>query len=364
MSNQDYLKPPSKKYKIEYIWLDGNNPQTLRSKTKILEHIIVSDGNELNLPDWNYDGSSTKQAVTGNSEVILKPRSVYNDPFQGDFLVICDTYTSEGSPLESNNRKGLEDMILNDKGTWYGFEQEYVMIDKNTDKPLGWPEGVESYPKPQGDYYCGVGYNHVKSGREIAYKHLDLCLKAGINISGINSEVMLGQWEYQVGPVSALEGSDQLWVSRYILYRLGEEYGIGMNIDPKPVESNDWNGSGMHVNFSTEDMRNQDNIKRGKSIEMIEEACRKLEKTHKEHLEIYGKDNDKRLTGINETSSMDNFSWGYGTREASIRIPMGVKELKVGYLEDRRPSSNADPYLVVRKLIETICIEEDVEEYV
>lgn len=347
------------KIRVEYIWLDGNNPQKLRSKTRVLHlnsYTQELDINSVQLPEWTYDGSSTNQAVTEDSEIILKPRTKFKSPLEGsDILVMCDTYYSNGKPEKNNHRHFLSNVVNEkDQETWYGFEQEYFMVDRITKRPIGWPEGQDSFPKAQGDYYCGVGVNHVK-GREIANLHLDLCLQAGLNVSGINAEVALGQWEYQLGPVTSLEGSDQMWVSRYILYRVGEIYDVEMNIDPKPIKGSDWNGSGMHVNFSTGEMRDPENIKSGKTIELIEEACQKLEKTHKEHMSVYGVGNKDRATGENETASYEKFTWDHGSRSSSIRIPVGVNRKEVGYLEDRRPGSNADPYLVVKKLIETIC---------
>ena len=342
---------------VEYIWLDGDTPQKLRSKTKILHVDGFFTLETLNLPIWNYDGSSTKQADTNDSEITLIPRTKFIDPFEGDLLVMCDTYDSNGDPLPSNKRSELTNIVNEkdtDQTTWYGFEQEYIMYDNETKTILGWPKEKESFPAPQGNYYCGVGAKHVR-GREIAFEHLKKCLEAGISISGINAEVMLGQWEYQVGPVTALNGSDQMWISRYILYRVGEKYNVEMNIDPKPIISNEWNGSGMHVNFSTLDMRDPENIQTGKTIEIIEEACSKLQENHFDHIKSYGENNEIRLTGHNETASHKEFKWGYGDRTASIRVPVSVKEKKAGYLEDRRPGSNADPYVVVSKLISTIC---------
>jgi glutamine synthetase len=345
-----------RRIRVEYVWLDGGNPQKLRSKTKILFIDTYSDELDIDmiqLPNWTYDGSSTGQGVTEDSEIVLVPRTKFKDPFEGDIIVMCDTYYSNGEPEKHNKRHLLESVVKEkDQKTWYGFEQEYFMFNPKTEKPLGWPKG--GFPGKQGDYYCGVGNNHV-SGRHIANMHLEKCLEAGLNISGINAEVAKGQWEYQLGPVTALEGSDALWISRYILYRIGEIYGVEMNIDPKPYEGDEWNGSGCHVNFSTKDMRDVENIKSGKTIELIDEACKKLEKAHNEHIEVYGIGNEKRLTGSNETASFKEFKYGVGNRAASIRIPIGVERKEVGYLEDRRPSSNVDPYLVVRKLIETIC---------
>ena len=340
--------------KIEYIWLDGGSPQKLRSKTKILRVPVGTNIDDIELPEWNYDGSSTNQASTSNSEIIIIPRTKFKDPFEGDILVMCDTYDIDRNPIESNQRCRLEEIVKEkDKHLLLGFEQEYIMIDIKTDAILGWPHLPGAYPEPQGDYYCGAGAKHVR-GREIAFKHMEKCLEAGLSITGVNAEVMLGQWEYQIGPVSALNGSDELWMSRYILYRIGEEYGVEMNIEPKPVRSEHWNGSGMHVNFSTDEMRDKENIKSGKSIELIESACRKLEENHEKHIKLYGENNKYRLTGKNETASYKIFTWGYGDRGASIRVPYAVRDKKAGYLEDRRPGANADPYVVVREIINTV----------
>ena len=73
-------------------------------------------------------------------------------------------------------------------------------------------------------------------------------------------------------------------------------------------------------------------------------------------MNIYGKDNHLRMTGTCETSSYDKFSYGIGSRTSSIRIPTTTFYSKFGYFEDRRPSSNMDPYLVTSKLFETTCL--------
>jgi glutamine synthetase len=347
--------------KLEYIWLDGSNPQQIRSKTKIV-NLEPFEG-ELNIfesfskgkrkaPIWNFDGSSTYQAETSKSELLLVPVNYFLHPLVArTIIVLSEVYNTDMTPHHTNTRRGMINAIENhDDETMYGFEQEYFIFDNKTDKPLGWPSDQGSFPKPQGDYYCAVGSNNV-SGRDFVEEHVDLCLGAGLLVSGINAEVALGQWEYQIGPVSAEDGSDQLWVSRYLLYRLSEKYNYRIELDPKPFKGNEWNGSGMHVNFSTKTIREDKENKR----EIAEQMCKKLEKKHKEHIEVYGVNNEHRLTGLNETSSMSKFGWGIGDRTKSIRIPSSINESDtVGYIEDRRPSSNADPYLIVEKMITTI----------
>lgn len=358
------------KIKLEYIWLDGSSPQQIRSKTKIINYHYNSDVLLRSLepsqkhltnvktfissviPTWNFDGSSTYQAETSKSELILVPVNAFKNPFEeNSILVVSEVWHPDGTPHESNTRRSMVETVESiDDETLYGFEQEYFILDNRTGRPLGWPSGALVFPKPQGDYYCGVGADNV-SGRDFVREHTDLCIAAGLEVSGINAEVALGQWEYQIGPVPAIYGSDQLWVSRYILYRLGEKYNYRIELDPKPFKGVQWNGSGMHVNFSTKSLR--ENLENKKEI--AEQMCLKLGQFHKEHIEVYGINNEHRLTGENETSSMEEFGWGIGDRTKSIRIPSSIRDKdSIGYIEDRRPASNADPYLIVDRIIRTI----------
>lgn len=353
----------SKTIKLEYIWLDGSNPQQLRSKTKIIKVDSNEDiGSILNMYKnekikasiWNFDGSSTYQAETSKSELLLNPVNFFLNPFiKNSILVLCEVLNVDGTPHQSNTRNQMIETVNKmDDETLYGYEQEFFIFDEYTKKALGWPSEQGSFPRPQGDYYCSIGPNNVK-GRDFIEEYVDLCLNAGLLIGGTNAEVALGQWEYQIGPVTAIDGSDQLWVSRYILYRLGEKYNYRIDIDPKPFKGNDWNGSGMHVNFSTKTLREDKKNKKEIAVEM----CKKLEKTHKEHLKVYGENNEFRLTGRNETSSMEKFGWGIGDRTKSIRIPSSINDPNaIGYIEDRRPASNGDPYLIVNKMVQTLCL--------
>lgn len=344
-------------HKLEYIWLDGAKTQQIRTKTKIVK-LKQNETNILELyksglikaPVWNFDGSSTYQAETSNSELLLVPKNYFNNPFStNSILVICEVYNIDGTPHESNTRaKMTETLNKYDDETMYGWEQEYFIFDNKTNRPLGWP--TNDVPREQGEYYCAVGANNI-AGRAFVEEHTDLCIKAGLSIGGINAEVALGQWEYQIGTVTAEEGADQLWVSRYILHRLSENYNYRIELDPKPFKGNDWNGSGMHVNFSTKKIREDKKNKKEIAIEM----CKKLEKTHVDHIAVYGENNDARLTGANETSSIKDFGWGIGDRTKSIRIPSSINDDKaIGYIEDRRPASNGDPYLIVDRMVRTI----------
>ena len=333
------------KVMAEYIWMDGHQPtQKLRSKTKILNKKISSVSE---LPEWGFDGSSTNQAEGNFSDCLLKPVWLCKDPIRGkeNILFMCEVMNADGSVHASNTRahlREIEEKFSKEK-IWFGIEQEYTFFEGRN--PLGWPEG--GYPAPQGPFYCGVGADEA-FGREIVEDHLDLCLEAGLELSGINAEVMPGQWEYQIGPLGPLEVADQMWVSRWLLYRISEDYGVSATLHPKPVKG-DWNGAGAHINFSTQSMREKGGLK------VIEDACEKLSKKHDEHIAVYGAHNEERLTGDHETQSISEFSYGVSDRGASIRIPMQTSNDGYGYLEDRRPSSNMDPYQACAILIETTC---------
>ena len=332
--------------KAEYIWIDGYDPtQNLRSKTKILDGPI-SDVKEL--PEWGFDGSSTLQADGNDSDCLLRPVSFFKDPIRGgdDILVMCEVFNADGTVHKSNHRAKLREISskLAKEDCWFGIEQEYTFLDLDG-QPYGWPEN--GFPAPQGKYYCGVGSEQVY-GRDIVEEHLEICLAAGLSLSGINAEVMPAQWEYQVGPLGPLDVSDQLWIARWLLRRVSEDWGVVVSIEPKPMKG-DWNGAGAHTNFSTKSMREKGGIK------VIEAACEKLSKKHKEHIAVYGSSNEERLTGLHETCSINDIRYGVSDRGASIRIPMGTANDGYGYLEDRRPSANMDPYQVCYALMNTIC---------
>lgn len=328
--------------KLEYIWLDGYQPtQSLRSKTKVLHDF---SGELEDAPIWNFDGSSTEQAKGSSSDCLLKPVAIYPDPSRKSaYLVMTEVLNADGTPHESNARATIEE----EHGDfWFGYEQEYFLSDPETGRPIGFPNN--GFPPPQGPYYCGVG-GDTAFGREIIEEHLDLCLEVGLNIEGINAEVAAGQWEFQIFGKSAKSTGDEIWIGRYLIERLAEKYGLVVDWHPKPLGDTDWNGSGMHANFSNEFMRETGGEENMKAI------CEAFGDHIDEHIEVYGADNDKRLTGKHETQSINKFSYGVSDRGASIRIPVTTKEDGwVGRLEDRRPASNADPYKVGARIIETV----------
>ena len=329
-------------FKAEYIWIDGTDPSpSMRSKTRVLP-----DGTT-DFPIWGFDGSSTNQAPGKNSDCVLRPVYSCPDPVRGgdDVLVMCEVLLTDMTPHPTNTRAACAVVAekFADEEAWFGIEQEYTLFEADGQQPLGFPEG--GFPGPQGPYYCAVGANNI-FGREISEAHASACIEAGIGIAGTNAEVMPGQWEFQVGPLGPLEVSDQLWVSRWLLHRVAEEYDVVVSIDPKPVLG-DWNGAGCHTNYSTKSMR--------ESYQPIVDACEALGKNIQEHISNYGAGNENRLTGAHETQRIDQFSYGVSDRGASIRIPWQVEVDQKGYLEDRRPASNMDPYLVTRLIVQTTC---------
>lgn len=318
------------------------------------------------LPEWNFDGSSTNQAPGDNSDVYLRPVAYYPDPFrQGDnILVLCETWDADGSPNKFNYRHDANRLMETnaDEGFWFGLEQEYTLL--GTDGwPYGWPRG--GFPGAQGPYYCGVGTGKVYC-RDIVEAHYRACLYAGINISGINAEVMPSQWEYQVGPCPGIDSKfcksltveyletncfsvgDHLWMSRFLLHRVAEEFGVRISFEPKPIKG-EWNGAGLHSNVSTNATRADGGMK------VIEAAMKKFEARHVEHIAVYGEGNEERLTGRHETGNIDKFSYGVADRGGSIRIPRQCAKDGKGYFEDRRPASNADPYQITGIIVETMC---------
>ncbi|CAM9453567.1 unnamed protein product, partial [Ascophyllum nodosum] len=324
------------KIMAEYVWIGGSG-QDLRCKTRTLSKKPASVAD---LPKWNFDGSSTNQAPGEDSEVILYPQAIYADPFRkGDnIMVMCDCYKPDGTPIDGNTRLACNEVMekVKEYVPWFGIEQEYTLFEADGVTPFGWPKA--GFPGPQGPYYCSIGYENA-FGRHIMEAHYKACLYAGIIISGTNGEVMPGQWEYQVGPCVGTKSGDELWMSRYLLQRVCEQFGVIVSLDPKPIPG-DWNGAGCHTNYSSKEMREEG------GYDAIIKAIEKLGEKHAEHIAAYGEGNERRLTGRHETASMSDFSYGVANRGASIRIGRDTFNEKKGYFEDRRPASNMDPYVV------------------
>jgi glutamine synthetase len=342
------IRMPSKTL-LEYIWIGGKNE--IRSKARVINRFLKPDPSCI--PDWNYDGSSTWQADSNSdTEITLKPCAVYKNPLRSvndccSYLVVCDTYDSNGNPTETNHRylanKLFEKGIQNDP--WFGLEQEYFIFNK-----IASASNIYKF-EPDGLHYCGKTYNLIE--RAIAEEHMKLCIEADILISGINSEVAYCQWEFQIGPVCGIAAGDSLIVARYLLERVAEKYDSSVTFEPKPIK--DISGSGCHINFSTVETRSEN------GIEVIYQYIRSLKENHKEVIKNYGVDNHLRLTGLHETSSYNEFTWGIGTRNTSIRIPNQASREKCGYFEDRRPAANIDPYLATSSLFKTCCLTFETE---
>lgn len=358
---------------VEYVWCSGKDTHhDLRSKVKTLrlaedklselgihfntttltEKLAVADAVLKLLPEWNFDGSSTGQAMGRDTEVLLRPKVCMPHPFRTPavtsiptFVALCECWLPTGKPAPGNTRH-LAATVFNsaeDLEPWFGLEQEYVFYKDG--RPLGWPESGE--PAPQGPYYCGTGAGAC-FGRAYAEKHYELCLSMGLKLSGTNAEVMPGQWEYQVGPCTGIESGDHSLLARWVMLRLSELEGFEFNVDSKPKKG-DWNGSGMHCNFSTAPMR----VPGG--LSEIKKSIERMSETFFHDVAAYGADNNERLSGAHETSRLDTFNVDVGTRNTSCRIPNATQAAGYGYFEDRRPSSSADPYLVTARLFASAC---------
>lgn len=339
----------------EYIWLDGASTQKVRSKGRFVS--FEKEPQIEDFPQWSFDGSSTYQATGDNSDLALQPVRFVKDPIRGEgsYLVMCEVMNADGTPHKTNVRAKLRGVLEkggNDLEAWMGFEQEYTLMQNQ--RPLGWPE--KGYPAPQGPFYCGVGADEV-FGRQVVEAHAKHCLAAGLMLYGINAEVMPGQWEFQIGyrgldtqleNADPLTVCDHLWMARWLLYRTGEEFNVEATLHPKPMRG-DWNGAGKHTNISTKAMRDPS---QGRAA--IDQAIERLSKNHAQHIRNYGEFLSDRLTGHHETSSIDKFSSGVSDRGSSIRIPLETNKKGYGYIEDRRPGANADPYRVAALLVASI----------
>ncbi|XP_028163325.1 glutamine synthetase 1, mitochondrial-like [Ostrinia furnacalis] len=344
-----YIKLPLPENKIfaTYVWIDGSGIH-MRSKDRILDQIPC----DLKMvPKWSFDGSSTGQATTDNSDTLLIPSAIYRDPFRKSphIIVLCETYYGDGNPTPTNHRAHCAKVLskITDQDPWFGIEQEYSIFDLDL-WPLGWPK-MRGYPVLKSKYsYCGMG-EHV-AGREVVECHARACVYSGMDYGGSNAEVMKGSWEFQVGTTPGIKAADDLWVGRYLLGRIAENFGVIISYHPKPM-GKDQPGIGCHHNFSVNKMRCDDGVKE------IERVCKLLCEKHKTYMKSYGlgdgEENRKRLTGKFETASFDTCRWGVADRGASIRLQRSVVTKGKGFLEDRRPAGDCDPYRVCALLAET-----------
>ncbi|KAI6197786.1 Glutamine synthetase [Aphelenchoides besseyi] len=339
------IKPPTQ-CQATYVWVDETG-ECLRAKTRTFDVVPKSiEG----YPIWNY---AHPDRVL-DSDLYLHPRAVYQDPFLGPNarLIMCDTYTYEGKPTATNYRHNCAKIMSScaKEHPWFGMEQEYLILDRDG-YPLGWPK--HGFPVLE-----LIVVLVVKSLKRIIVQVYSLGSKLGGTNGGelkemkIESfvEVTPGQWEFQVGPCEGIDMGDQLWMARYLLHRVAEQFGVLITLDPKPAVtlSGEWNGAGCHCNFSTQTMREPN------GLTAIEAAMSKLARFHTQHLLHYdannGMDNLRRLSGRCETSNPNKFTWGIADRGASVRIP------RQGYLEDRRPASNCDPYRVTACIADAILL--------
>lgn len=341
----------------EYIWVDGASPtKGLRSKTKILSRPEPA-------ADWGFDGSSTYQATGHDSDCVLRPVKTLRDPLRPNgILVLCEVFLPDGvTPHPSNTRAGLRRVLAAGASStypWFGIEQEYAILDAQG-RPCTPLASTDGNAIEQGPFYCSVGAGACY-GRELVERHMQACIDAGIVIAGVNFEVAPGQAEVQIGTADPLTVADHLWLARWLLHRIGENLGFRISLDAKPFGSA-FNGSGAHTNFSTEAMRMGPDAAvspydpRVRGMDAIIEACEKLGTKTTEHIAVYGHGIEDRLTGIHETCSYKEFRYGVADRGASIRIPRHVATDGYGYLEDRRPNANMDPYEVCARILKTVC---------
>ena len=325
---------------LEYIWLDAK--QNFRSKVKVNNGKPYELNDISTIPIWNYDGSSTGQAEIQDSEVLLHPKKVYTHSMLTNFpvLVLCDTYNPKTDLRTSHYDAELVFKKYKDNLPMFGLEQEFFMLDTIT---RDIPEKKNKVAQ-HGEYYCAIGPQCART-RPYVLDVMYTAIQLGIQITGMNYEVAPGQAELQVCNIG-LDACYDLLMVRYLLTRLGERYKIIPNFEPKIL--NDENGSGCHINFSTLEMRSMTNVK--ELHQTIQSMCKNLEQDHNIFInEYYGSGNKERLSGTCETCSFKEFKIKKGGRNASIRVPNDGN-----YFEDRRPSSNIDPYLACSKLLECV----------
>lgn len=324
----------------EYIWLDAKG--TPRSKTRMLPDGVLGVSVAEDLPSWQYDGSSTGQAELGSSDVLLRPVRIFRNPFSSSgraLWILCETFADPTTPHPTNYRARAREVFAETSSLslQFGFEQEFFCAEGGFNE-----EELSLYSS---NAYCGAGYDavRIRGFMEEAERH---ALGMGLSITGKNMEVVPGQGEFQVFG-SDLNACDHLVLLRYLLLRQGEVSKLHVTFAPKPYPS--LNGSGCHTNISTAQTRSEG------GLEAIHKILQHgLMPDHTSFMEVWGEDNDKRMTGDCETSDPSKFTWNERNRGASVRIPLLTVLNGKGYFEDRRPASSMDPYQVSSHLAKSI----------
>lgn len=338
-----------------YVFVDGSL-EKVRAKTKTLD---FEPKRAEDCPEWTFCalGSGQWPDAGPKSEAYLVPVALFRDPFFGgrNKIVLCEVLQYDRTPMKTNTRRSCSQAMQKaaDQEPWFGIEQEYVLTE-NDGHPLQWPRHASQTIKPLGPYFYGVGAG-VTAGRYVSDAHYKACTYAGVKMAGTNCEGILSQWEYQVGPLPGVEAADHLWVSRYILERVAEDFGLLVNLDPMPFPQGNWLGSAMHANFSTKATRGDGGIR------AIRAAIGKLESNADALLSKYDtsilKPNKRRIESGMLCSPSSQFSSDACSKVVSVRIPLSVVQAGKGYFEERRPGGNADPYTVCEALVRTVCLD-------
>nr|CAH7745052.1 unnamed protein product [Callosobruchus chinensis] len=324
------LPIPECKVQLTYLWIDHTG-ENLRSKTRTLD---FSPSTYKEVPIWNFNGFHTMKAPKEKSDYYLVPVSLYNDPIRrgANKIVLCETFDADEKPCKTNHRQKCVEALnkVCDHEVYIGFEQDYYIMGSDG-RPFGWPPMGE--PISDRQYYASMC---TVIGREITECIYRALLYAGVNVYSDCAEPAPSQWELKTNGERGVKPADDMWFSRWLMQRIAEDFGLCISF--QPFVSPRWSKSGLHVTYSTKKMRDNDGMK------YIQETIKKLEKCHTEMLKIY-----------KSTYLGDKFTSGIGDRTASVRIPKIVADKKKGFIEDRRPAGNADPYKIMEALIKA-CI--------
>lgn len=260
-----------------------------------------------------------------------------------------------------------------------GFEQEFFVIDPETGYPVGFVQSACPFNRvlshlglrprytpvsgKQGPYYCSNGSPKAQL-RDMMDEVLLVAREMEIGVAGFNYEVAPGQAEFQVFG-DAWEACNDLVMLRFLLVRTAEKYGLKIDFSPVVVrgQNNNINNSGCHVNFSTEKMRAKGGLDYIYAfLDFLSETAEEYPPYSCKYVfeSLYGKGVCERLTGRLETSHWTDFTWDIGTRDTSVRIPIGVSEAKCGYFEDRRPGANVNPYVIAWYIFERVLAFENI----